>query len=248
MPAALEARAADLGRAFVGSLTMGSGQFCTNPGLLLAVDGDDLRTFEAAAAETLGAHAPQPMLTGAITRAYAEATATLAGHTAVTELAAGLEGDGVARAMARLFATDAASFLADRTLGHEVFGASSLVVRCHDLEELAEVLRHLEGQLAATLHMDAADEADAAKLVPIMEKRAGRILVNGWPTGVEVAHAMVHGGPHPATSNCRYTSVGSLAINRFLRPVCYQNLPASLLPTELRDGADGPRLLDGRRT
>jgi NADP-dependent aldehyde dehydrogenase len=121
-------------------------------------------------------------------------------------------------------------------------------VRCHDLEELAEVLRHLEGQLAATLHMDAADEADAAKLVPIMEKRAGRILVNGWPTGVEVAHAMVHGGPHPATSNCRYTSVGSLAINRFLRPVCYQNLPASLLPTELRDGADGPRLLDGRRT
>jgi NADP-dependent aldehyde dehydrogenase len=248
MPAALEARAADLGRAFVGSLTMGSGQFCTNPGLLLAVDGDDLRTFEAAAAEALGAHAPQPMLTGAITRAYAEATATLAGHTAVTELAAGLEGDGIARVMARLFATDAASFLADRTLGHEVFGASSLVVRCHDLEELAEVLRHLEGQLAATLHMDAADEADAAKLVPIMEKRAGRILVNGWPTGVEVAHAMVHGGPHPATSNCRYTSVGSLAINRFLRPVCYQNLPASLLPAELRDGADGPRLLDGRRT
>jgi NADP-dependent aldehyde dehydrogenase len=128
----------------------------------------------------------------------------------------------------------------------EVFGASSLIVRCADLGELARVIESLEGQLTATLHMDEADHAEAAKLIPILEKKVGRILANGWPTGVEVAHAMVHGGPYPATTDGRSTSVGTLAIERFLRPVCYQALPAALLPPELRDGAGVPRLVDGR--
>ena len=246
MPAALAARGRALGEAFVASLTMGAGQFCTNPGLVLAVEGNGLSAFEAAAAEALNAHAPQPMLTGGIRQAFARGTAALGGNPAVTQLAAGVEGDGAAREMARLFATDADSFIADPALAEEVFGASSLVVRCRDLAQLAAVLRTLEGQLTATLHLDAADEADAAALIPILERRAGRMLANGWPTGVEVAPAMVHGGPFPATSDGRSTSVGTLAIDRFLRPVCYQDLPAALIPEELRDGASGPRLVDGK--
>jgi NADP-dependent aldehyde dehydrogenase len=116
-------------------------------------------------------------------------------------------------------------------------------VRCADAEELAQVLRGLEGQLTATLHLDEADEVLAANLLPILERKVGRILANGWPTGVEVAHAMVHGGPFPATTDARSTSVGTLAIDRFLRPVSYQNLSGTLLPAELRDETkrDGAR-------
>lgn len=157
-------------------------------------------------------------------------------------------GGGAPMAGAFLFQTSAQAFLADEALGHEVFGAASMLVRCRDARELTEVLAGLEGQLTATLHMDRADEALAALLLPLLERKAGRILANGWPTGVEVCHAMVHGGPFPATSDARTTSVGSLAITRFLRPVCYQNLAEALLPPELRDGArdDGaPRLIDG---
>ena len=123
---------------------------------------------------------------------------------------------------AALFSSDAATFLAwDRPA--EVFGASSVLVRCTDADELREVAAHVEGQLTATVHADEADHEDALELLPILELRAGRILFNGWPTGVEVGHAMVHGGPYPATSDSRTTSVGARAIERFLRPVCYQD-------------------------
>jgi NADP-dependent aldehyde dehydrogenase len=147
-----------------------------------------------------------------------------------------------------LFQTEAQAFLANPQLAEEVFGASSILVRCADAAELSAVLRGLEGQLTATLHMDTADEALAATLMPVLERKVGRILANGWPTGVEVAHAMVHGGPFPATTDPRSTSVGSLAIERFLRPVCYQNIADALLPPELRDAARGdgvPRMVDG---
>ena len=114
------------------------------------------------------------------------------------------------------------------------------------MAQLADVLRSLEGQLTATLHLGDGDHAAAATLLPILERLAGRVLVNGWPTGVEVAYAMVHGGPYPATSDGRTTSVGTLAIERFLRPVCYQDLPQDLLPAEWKEGADVPRLVDGK--
>ncbi len=245
MPAALAARGAALGAAFVASLTMGAGQFCTNPGLVLVVEGEGLDAFTAAAAEALGGHAPQPMLTGGIRNAFAEGTARLVANPAVEQLAWGLEGDGITREMARLFTTDSTSFLADPALAAEVFGASSLIVRCRDLNEVRRVIATCEGQLTITLQVDAGDASLSRSLVPLLERKAGRILANGWPTGVEVAHAMVHGGPFPATSNGRSTSVGSLAIDRFLRPVCYQDLAPELLPAELRDGAPGPKLLDG---
>ena len=125
--------------------------------------------------------------------------------------------------------------MADERLGHEVFGSSSLVVRCPDVDTLVTLSERLEGQLTATLQMEPADAGIARRLIPILERKCGRILANGWPTGVEVGHAMVHGGPFPATSDSRTTSVGSLAIRRFLRPVCYQDLPPDLLPEELRD-------------
>lgn len=248
-PAALASRGAALGAAFVASLTMGAGQFCTNPGLVLAVEGEGLDAFVDAAAAALGEAAAQVMLTQGIHAAYEKGIGALSSHADVTEVARGKVGEGVARGQAAFFSTDAKAFLADAALGHEVFGASSLLVRCADAAELEAVLAAAEGQLTATLQMDEADTDFAARLVPVLELKAGRILVNGWPTGVEVAHAMVHGGPFPATSDGRTTSVGSLAIDRFLRPVSYQNLPDALLPAVLRDGGagGGPVLHDGKR-
>jgi NADP-dependent aldehyde dehydrogenase len=249
LPHALRARAAALGTAFVGSLTMGAGQFCTNPGLVVAIQGEGLDAFVDAAATALVEADAQVMLTGGIHAAYEAGTAALEAHPEVKQIARGKIGEGVAKCRAAFFATDSRAFLADHALGEEVFGASSLLVRCRDEEDLLAVLAATEGQLTATLQMDAEDVALAARLVPLLERKAGRILANGWPTGVEVAHAMVHGGPFPATSDGRSTSVGSLAIDRFLRPVSYQNLPAELLPAILRDGAQGsaPVLLDGVR-
>jgi len=249
MPAALEARAEALGPAFVQSLTMGAGQFCTNPGLVLAIDSPALDRFVAAAAEALAAAPGAVMLSPGIHANYERGVKALEGHEAVRTVARGCVGEGLNQGTGALFETDAASFLADRALGHEVFGSSSLVIRCRDLDEIVRVLASLEGQLTATLHLDPADEADAAKLVPVMAGRAGRVLANGWPTGVEVSPAMVHGGPFPATSDSRTTSVGTLAIMRFLRPVCFQNMPAALLPEALADSNPWgvARRIDGNR-
>lgn len=250
LPEALKTRGGALGTAFVGSLTMGAGQFCTNPGLVLAIAGEGLDAFLAAAIEAVGAAPAQTMLTGGICKAYQSGVATLEATPGVDKLAEGRAGDAM-QGHAALFRTTAEAFLTERAMGHEVFGASSVVVACRDEAELLSVLKGLEGQLTATLHMDAADEALAARLMPVLEVKAGRILANGWPTGVEVCHAMVHGGPFPATSDPRTTSVGSMAIDRFLRPVSYQNLSDSLLPPELRADARGdgaPRLIDGNLT
>lgn len=250
LPEALKARGPELGTAFVGSLTMGAGQFCTNPGLVLAIAGDGLDAFLEAAADAVAAAPAQTMLTPGICRAYAGGVAALESLPDVEVVARGAPGTP-AQGMAALLRTDASAFLAQPAMGHEVFGASSLVVVCADEAELRRVLSGLEGQLTATLHMDQGDLALAQRLLPLLEDKAGRILANGWPTGVEVCHAMVHGGPFPATSDARGTSVGSLAIDRFLRPVCYQNLAAELLPPVLRDESSGdgaPRLIDGSLT
>jgi len=247
LPEALKARGDALGEAFVGSLTMGAGQFCTNPGLILAIDGEGLDAFSASAATGVSAAKRQTMLTTGIAAAYAKGVETLASLPGVQKLAEGEMGSTTCGGAA-LFQVSAEHFLADKALGDEVFGASSVIVRCKDEAELLQVLEGLEGQLTATLHMDAADDAMAAHVLPVLERKVGRILANGWPTGVEVSHAMVHGGPFPSTSDARTTSVGSMAIDRFLRPVSYQNLAQGLLPPELRDDAAGhgiPRLIDG---
>jgi NADP-dependent aldehyde dehydrogenase len=233
LPGALAERGAELGKAFVGSLTMGAGQFCTNPGLLLAVPGPGLDAFVEAAASAMGDASAGVMLHAGILAAYQKGVARLEETKGIERLGTGLTADG--RAGAVLFGTDAATFEQTPHLADEVFGAAGLLVRHAGWEALEPLLRSLEGQLTITIHMTEADEPLVARLLPVLETKAGRILVNGWPTGVEVSHAMVHGGPFPATSDSRTTSVGTLAIRRFLRPVCYQNLAPALLPEAVAD-------------
>ncbi|MFE3709833.1 aldehyde dehydrogenase (NADP(+)) [Streptomyces scopuliridis] len=235
LPAVLESRGAELGAAFAGSLTLGAGQFCTNPGLVLAIEGPGLDAFTTAAADAVAANAGATMLTTGIADHYASAGDALAAREGVEEFARGGRPDSAACSRARLLTVDGARFAADPELQAEVFGATSLIVRCADASELTAAVDALEGQLTATVHADAADHPLAAKLLPLLEERAGRVLFDGWPTGVEVGHAMVHGGPFPATTDPRSTSVGTLAIERFLRPVAYQDAPTALLPAELRD-------------
>jgi len=246
-PAALAARGAELAPGFVQSLTMGAGQFCTNPGLVIAIAGPELDAFVESAGIALSGSQPVQMLTPGIHASFEQGVQALESHEAVTVVARGCVGEGVNQARGALFRTDAASFLADRALGHEVFGSSSIVVAVADIAEAAKVIAALEGQLTATLMLDVADEPLAAELIPLIARKVGRILANGWPTGVEVSHAMVHGGPYPATSDGRSTSVGTLAIERFLRPVCYQNLSDALLPIPLQSTNpwDLTRRMDG---
>lgn len=249
MPEALKARGTKIAESFVASLNMGAGQFCTNPGLVIGLKGADLDAFVATAGEAVKGSAGQTMLTPGIHDAYQSGVAALAGNTSVTEIARGQTGDGPHSCQTALFVTSASDFMTDEALQAEVFGSTSLVIECRDSDEMQQVAEKLEGQLTATLQLDDGDLAAAKRLLPVLERRAGRIMANGWPTGVEVGHAMVHGGPYPATSDSRTTSVGSAAIYRFLRPVCYQDLPAGLLPEALQDSNpfNVSRLVDGKR-
>ena len=245
MPARIGEAAKALASAYVGSLSLGAGQFCTNPGIVLTVAGEATARFIAAVGEALAAVPAQTMLTPGIRHAYARGIAALADQGAHL---VGTGADGAAACgQAHVFTVSGADFRANPALGHEVFGPSSIIVTCADMDEVAAILAGMEGQLTATLHMAPADYDAARVLLPILEQRAGRIIANAWPTGVEVTHAMVHGGPFPATSDGRSTSVGTLAIDRFLRPVSYQDMPAALLPKALLDGPSPVlRRIDGR--
>jgi NADP-dependent aldehyde dehydrogenase len=247
LPDALTQNGEALGRAYVDSLTLGAGQFCTNPGLLIAVDGPDLDRFIEAAATALTGKPAATMLTPGIHSAYVDGAARIAGVHGVVTLAQGQVGAAGCAARAALYQCDAATFLSTPALEEEVFGPASLVIRCRNQQEVLQVARHVEGQLTATVHATRADREQVAALLPILERKAGRIVYNGFPTGVEVSHAMVHGGPFPSTSDSRTTSVGASAIERFLRPVCYQDIPQELLPEALRDGnpLGIARLIDG---
>ncbi|RDU94921.1 aldehyde dehydrogenase (NADP(+)) [Trinickia dinghuensis] len=247
LPAALAGRTEALARGFVDSLTLGVGQFCTNPGLVVALAGPALDRFIEVASRALEEKSAQTMLTAGIAAAYHNGIDARARVPGVTRVADGAASDAHGSARGALFKTSAAEFFANAQLQDEIFGPASLIVECGDMDELLRVAEHLEGQLTATLQLDEQDYAIAARLLPTLERKAGRILANGFPTGVEVTYAMVHGGPFPATSDARTTSVGAMAIERFLRPVCYQDLPEALLPASLRD--DNPlglwRLRDG---
>jgi len=249
LPESLKAGGEAMAEGFVASLNMGAGQFCTNPGLVIAEKGGALRAFVAKASEALKQSASQTMLTQGIFDAYQQGVNRLASHDKVREVDRGQLGQIPNQCRSVLFMTEASEFLKDEALQEEVFGSSSLIIECNDTAEMKQVAEQLEGQLTATLHMDDADLDAARRLLPTLERKAGRILVNGWPTGVEVCHAMVHGGPYPATSDSRTTSVGSAAIFRFLRPVCYQALPEELLPEALKNGNPLKlmRLLNGER-
>ncbi|RVV97554.1 aldehyde dehydrogenase (NADP(+)) [Mesobaculum littorinae] len=228
---ALSARGAEMGKAWAGSLCMGAGQFCTNPGIAVVMDGPAADAFRDATREALAEMGPQTMLTEGIAEAYKGGAAKMGEESGVTAIVTTEPASRAATPF--LYETDADTWLANERLGEEVFGPLGLIVRCKDAAQMETLARKLKGQLTVTLHMDDADAEAARKLLPIVERKAGRILVNGFPTGVEVADAMVHGGPYPASTNFGATSVGTLSIRRFLRPVCYQNLPDSILPADL---------------
>lgn len=229
LPGALADDAEGLARGFAASAVLGSGQFCTNPGLVFARTGNGLDAFLKTAASSFAETPAQPMLTDGIRAAYETGRERLAALPG-TELVA----QGTGEPAAALYRTDAATFLAEPALREEIFGATSLVVAVDSEVETHRIIDVLEGQLTATLHTGAGDAEEAARLVPRLELLAGRIVHGGWPTGVAVGEATVHGGPFPATTDARTTSVGTLAIDRFLRPVAYQDFPAALLPEELR--------------
>lgn len=241
--------AESLAQAFIGSLTQGAGQFCTNPGLVIAVKSSALETFKQKAAEAVQQSKSQTMLTPSIFQAFKKNVGIVADQAGVDLLAKGLLAAEQNQCQAQLFSVDAKHFLDNEALQTEMFGSASIIVECENLAEVKQVLENLEGQLTATVHMNQADLTDAQALLPILERKVGRILVNSWPTGVEVCDTMVHGGPFPSTSDSRSTSVGTAAIFRFLRPVCYQNFPADLLPNAIKQ--DNPlqltRLVNGQR-
>jgi 2,5-dioxopentanoate dehydrogenase len=235
LPGALAVRGTVIAAGFATSLTLGTGQFCTNPGLVIALAGPDLDAFLSAAQTELAGTPAGIMLSASICAAYGSGLDRLRRSAGVEKIASGQPPTQPHKVAAALFKTDASTFLASPTLAEENFGPSSLVVVCTDQAELLAVAAHFEGQLTATLHVESGDYELARKLLPILERKVGRILFNDFPTGVEVCAAMVHGGPFPASSDSRTTSVGTAAIERFLRPVCYQNVPDALLPPSLQE-------------
>ena len=232
LPAAVSARGAAIGAGWAASLTMGAGQFCTNPGIAIVMRGPEADAFVEAAQSALSRVAPQAMLTDGIAGAYRTGRDRIAAGTGVRALFTST--CDLRHATPYLFHVAAKDWLANHALAEEVFGPLGLVVTVDGPDEMRDVARSLAGQLTATIHLDEADAEFARTLLPILERKAGRVLANGFPTGVEVCDAMVHGGPYPASTNFGATSVGTLSIRRWLRPVCYQNLPASVLPPDLR--------------
>lgn len=230
LPAAIAANAENLGKGWAGSLTMGAGQFCTNPGIAVVIDGEGADLFVQSAATALQGMGAQTMLTDGIAQAFCAGRDQFKADAALRAVhVADSEGRDAAPA---LFETTVPEFLANPELHEEVFGPLGLVVRAASQAEMLSLAAGLAGQLTVTLHLDDADIDAARDLMPVLERKAGRILANGFPTGVEVVDSMVHGGPYPASTNFGATSVGTLSIRRFLRPVSYQNLPAALMPQD----------------
>ena len=251
LPEALHTRGTQIAAGLFGSFTLGVGQFCTKPGLIYLPRNADADSLVAEVKALVENAAPSPMLTEGISKSYHSGIADRQAHSRVNTVAqATSDGAGKNYAAPVLMQIDAKDLLAKPELSTEVFGPSALVIRYDSREQLMELAGAIEGQLTATLHGSDSDLAAFADLIAILERKAGRLIVNGFPTGVEVCHAMVHGGPYPATSDSRATSVGTYSIYRFVRPVCYQDFPQAALPEELKDA--NPlgimRLIDGQLT
>jgi len=237
LPEALHTRGTQIASGLFGSFTMGVGQFCTKPGLVFLPLNEDAEALIDSLKALVGGASASPMLTESICRSYTSGVRHRQADGGIKLISRAVSPSGQSGSFAGpvLFQTTGSDLLRDAELAKEIFGPSTLIVRYANREELIALAQSLEGQLTATLQGTDADIADFAELVSILERKAGRLVVNGFPTGVEVCHAMVHGGPFPATSDSRATSVGSQAIFRFARPVCYQDFPRAALPDELKD-------------
>lgn len=230
LPAALAARGEAMAKGWAASLTLGAGQFCTNPGIAVVIDGPEADTFVAAAKAAVATVGPQTMLTDGIAQAYRAGRDRVAAGKGVRSVLTTT--CDLRNATPYLYEVSGQDWLSDHALAEEVFGPLGLIVRVRHAAEMQDIARSLQGQLTCTLHLDDADTGLGRALLPILERKAGRVLANGFPTGVEVVDAQVHGGPYPASTNFGATSVGTLSIRRWLRPVAYQNLPDALLPQD----------------
>ena len=221
---------------FINSLTMGAGQFCTNPGLLVFIENNESQKLIKSLSDVIVKTNTQTMLTENIYNSYCAGLSRLEKNKKIKLLAKSNSSSEPNQCQAALFETTGKNFLSDTDLAEEVFGASSLIVKCETEYEMEEIAKSIEGQLTGSLHLNKdQDEKLAKRIISQLELKVGRIIFNQFPTGVEVCNAMVHGGVYPATSDSRSTSVGSTAINRFLRPICYQNFPQTYLRDEIKD-------------
>jgi len=231
LPNSLKNSAADIASGWVDSLNLGAGQFCTNPGLVVLPKGDDANEFINQVQQKIPAIGTCQMLTEGIAKSYIDGVNSIKAISGIEEIfSSSSELNAISP---NVLSTSASTWINNQSLHEEVFGPFALIIIAEDTQEMLDVANHLDGQLTATVFMQPDDHNAASDLVQILEQKAGRILANGYPTGVEVAESMVHGGPYPASTFVATTSVGTAAIQRFLRPVCYQDMPDNLLPEEL---------------
>jgi NADP-dependent aldehyde dehydrogenase len=222
LPGALENRWETIATGLAGSVALGTGQFCTKPGLVIAPASEAFDRFSSRLGEELAKAPKNRMLNETVSKRFEESLSKAREYICV-------EGG------AFLLVTDGKTFGEERALHEEIFGPATLLVKCENTEELLALAAELEGQLTATIHSGPGDEGLSGRLLSVLQEKVGRIVWNGYPTGVEVSPSMHHGGPYPATTDSRFTSVGTAAIQRFARPVCYQGLPHELLPEELQN-------------
>jgi NADP-dependent aldehyde dehydrogenase len=234
-PEKLKQSAAELAKLYSGSITLGVGQFCTNPGLIVGIDNEDLGAFMQVLSNEIKKTEPGKMLHTGIYKNYVERRATALSQTDVETIAVAEKQASLNEGSPTLATATATAFINNPVLHQEVFGPYSIVIRCKDVVEMKQVVDKLEGQLTASLMATEKDIVDNGELVEAIKNICGRFILNGVPTGVEVCLSMHHGGPFPATTDSRFTSVGADGIKRFARPICYQNWPDELLPDELRN-------------
>lgn len=252
LPQALEQSSGDIAQGFVSSFTLGSGQFCVKPGLIIAINGEPLQQFMTAVKKLVDTAPPAVMLNSRICHTFQQALEERHSDKSIELVAQGLTASNSEgfHAQVTLYATSANEVMERPELLEETFGPASIIINCRDRAEMLSLARRLPGQLTATVHCTTDELSDYGELMDHLTESVGRIVINGFPTGVEVCHAMMHGGPFPATSDSRFTSVGTNAIQRFLRPVCYQNYPETLLPAALQN--NNPlgitRLINGMKT
>ncbi|MCL6268238.1 aldehyde dehydrogenase (NADP(+)) [Flagellimonas myxillae] len=235
LPGSLEENHGNLANGLSGSVQLGVGQFCTNPGITIVPKTAKGDQFQEELEQNISTSESATMLTEAIQHNYVSGLNQLKSKSQVTSISKGKQLEGGSQGTAEILEVSATDFLSDKALEEEVFGPSTLLVRSNNKEEMLQIARNLNGHLTATVHGTSKDLLEYADLLKLLERKVGRLLINSFPTGVEVCHSMVHGGPFPATSDARMTSVGTAAITRFTRPICYQNFPDELLPDELKE-------------
>ena len=234
LPQTLNKDARKTAEKLAASITLGVGQFCTNPGLIIAIENEGLKEFIESLSESIRKTVPGPMLHQGIADNYSRKLSQMLAQKGV-----GIEGKSTVtpnndQGRPLVASAQAQDFLKNAALAEEVFGPFSLVIRCKDLPELHAVVNHLHGQLTCSVIAEEEELLAHQNLLKALMEKAGRLITNGVPTGVEVCPSMQHGGPYPATTDSRFTSVGTDAIKRFARPVCFQNFSDSLLPDELK--------------